>query len=144
MIAGCDCDLHKLYIVREDGLVIANGVPSPQAPPLVDVHLLLYEIAGAKDYTADRSPGIAYNKRRWTIWNVAVAVSCAAWCDENGVQMLVAPSSAWTKGYNAKVRQTLIKADAANHDLRECQAMIGFYKLHPECWVPLPTYLETL
>jgi hypothetical protein len=58
--------------------------------------------------------------------------------------MFVAPSSKWTKGHELKTRHLMAGCVQKQKDLRECEAMIWFYKQDPSVWVPLPQFLAAL
>ena len=58
--------------------------------------------------------------------------------------MLVAPSNVWTRGYDLKTRHKLAGCRQPKKDLRECEAMLWFYKQRPNDWVPLRDYLASL
>lgn len=141
MIAAIDCDLRKVYAMRSDGALLYREEPDPVASAFEGCHTVLFEIASATDYSDSKA--IAHHKRRWTIWNVA----CAQRLDTMmpfGITMLVAPSSAWTKGFNLKQRHAIAGCDAKQKDLRECQAMLWFHAREPATWVPLHQFLESL
>ena len=101
---ACDIDLRKVYCVNDNGVVVANAAPDGEdvirAVRGAWAHTksrptVLLEVAGAVDYTDNKA--VAHNKRRWTIWNIATAAYLAnSLCDVATV--LVAPSSAWTRG----------------------------------------------
>ena len=154
MLIGIDCDLRELTWVASNGVQFRDTIPQLGVTKLCallagltidETATILFEIAGAVDYTDNK--GAAHNKRRWTIYNVAMAQHIHE-TFQRGPRFrhhfLVAPSSAWTKGYPEKQRHKLFNCDGATHDLRECQAMIGAFKRDPSAWRQLPTYLESL
>jgi hypothetical protein len=143
-ILAIDCDFKKHYAVDTTGLVWLKASDNWGAPYHEWSHFdaILFEIASPVDYTPDGNKAIAYNKRKWTIWNVAQAVHLA---DVNSCRnFLVASSSQWTKGYDLKTRHHMAGCKQKQKDLRECEAMIWFYKQDPSAWVPLPQYLSAL
>jgi len=141
MIAAIDCDLRKHYCVDEDGNVLAKADPSWNwIARLPQGTTVLFEIASAVDYTSDKA--VAHNKRRWTIWNVAQAMYLDTLAPR--IHLLVAPSSAWTKGYDLKTRHFIAHCKQKQKDLREAEAMILFYRTDPKCWKPLHQYLEEI
>lgn len=153
VIVGVDCDLREITwkADTEDfpgqyqgdaatGIAALTRYLSAQNRLAV----VLYEIAGAVDYTDNK--GAAHNKRRWTIYNVATAARlhelfAAKFFNHS---MVVAPSSAWTGGYTEKQRHLLYNCTAATHDLRECEAMARSYLRHPAKWVSFNSYIENL
>lgn len=150
MRLAIDCDLFRLHAVGEDGTVFAKNIdPLSTAPEAEDFFLaldltedpVLFEIAGALDYTDNKA--VAHNKRRWTIYNVAVAAALAARRALMG-RLLVAPSSVWTRRHDLATRHALAGCKHKQKDLRECEAMLWFHSRHPEDWVPLPEYLAAL
>lgn len=144
MIAAIDCDLRKIYCVTDRGEVLAKADPSPDhVAALLCAHnitTVLFEIASAVDYTDSKS--VAHNKRRWSIWNVAAAARLDALRGDHSV--LVAPSSAWTRGFDLFTRHRMAGCTQKQKDLRECEAMIWFYKQHPWAWKSLGEYLEMI
>ncbi len=154
MLIGVDVDLREMTWVADNGTQFRDTVPQLgitklcallASLPLDVVATVLYEIAGAVDYSDNK--GTAHNKRRWTIFNVAMAQHLHDTFHRGPYfrhHLVVAPSSVWTKGYPEKQRHKLFACDAATHDLRECQAMIGAYKRDPAGWKPLPDYLYSL
>ena len=145
MLYACDCDLRAIFIFGEDGPHLSGG-DLPEALQWCSERkpedVFLFEIASPVDYTAnDGNPGKNFNKRKWMIYN-----ACAAGSLERAFpgKFLVAPSSAWTLGYNADFRQKLAKATARNYDLREAQSMLYFYRQRPTAWQPLGVYLSKI
>jgi hypothetical protein len=138
-----DCDFKKHYAVDDAGRVVHKADAGPWLLGPIDLYTtVLFEIASPVDYTPDGNKAIAYNKRKWTIWNVAQAMyldACLVCPD-----FLVAPSSKWTKGYDLKTRHAMAKCVQKQKDLREAECMIWFYKQFPDAWIPLPQYLQNL
>lgn len=141
-LVGVDIDLRKIYAWHSSHGALVNGTDDVgelfralAAKPAK----ILVEIAGPVDYSDNKA--IAHNKRRWTIYNVARAAMLHTMLPDI---VLVAPSSAWTHGYPKDVRHKLAKADAKNHDLRECQSMVWSYRMDPTRWRPLPEFLAAL
>lgn len=140
-VAAIDCDLRKIYCVHQDlGPVVNRGHPSDILRMYADhtPDVVLFEIASAQLYRD--GGGAARNMIRWALYNVATATRLHA----AGVPLLVAPSHVWTRGYDLKTRHKLAKASARNKDLRECEAMIWFYRKTPTSWVPFPDFLDNL
>lgn len=149
MIAAIDCDLHKLYYVDElgntvrgvDGAdLVANILQNGFAKP----DMILFEIASAVDYTKGKNPNVAYHKRRWTIFNAAMAVSLGVGFAQSRIPFLVAPSSEWTNGYNLKTRHEIAGCKMKQKDEREAECMIYMYRINPAKWVSLDNYLTAL
>lgn len=146
---GIDCDLHEITWWAEDAS--HQGKPNTAIASLTQYlrdkegYLLLYEIAGPVDYTDNK--GAAHNKRRWTIFNVAMAQHLDSLFAVGPLwrhTFLVAPSNKWTKGYPEKQRHGLCECDAKTHDLREAQCMTRMYLRNPEAWTSLSHFLATL
>jgi hypothetical protein len=100
---------------------------------------LLFEIASPVMYA--REPSAQHNWARWSLYNMAQAAKL------NGQfpnRVVVAPSSAWTHGHELKIRHELAKCTQKQKDLRECEAMMFFYRNAPSRWVSLNAYLENL
>ena len=142
MLAAIDCDLRELTAVFSDGQAAQCRWPAFDA--LLGLFracdTLLYEIASAVDYTDSKA--VAHNKRRWTIFNAAMAMRINDACQ--GSRFLVSPSHVWTKGYPEKVRHKLAGCTQRNHDLREAECMLWMYRQDPSAWVPLHQFLEKL
>lgn len=140
-----DCDLRTSYAVDSRGMAhreataiaAVAGVLEPGVRTLV-----LFEIASPLDYTDDKA--VAYNKRRWTIWNVTQAVLLHAELLDLGVDMLVSPSHAWTKGFPLAVRHKMAGCRQPKKDLREAEAMLWFHAKDPAAWIPLHEFLANL
>lgn len=147
-ILAIDCDFKKHYAVDDHNNIVLKAAPdwnqSPFVLPWDQLRTVLFEIASPVDYTPDGNKAIAYNKRKWTIWNVAQAVILSEVCQRWHIPFLVSPSSKWTKGYDLKTRHLMAGCKQKQKDLRECEAMIWFYGKDPSVWVPLPTFLATL
>jgi hypothetical protein len=135
-----DCDLRKIYAVDSAGAVVCSK--SPDITPVVQwaqanpSGLVLFEVASALDYTDSKA--VAYNKRRWTIWNIAQATRLHA----SVPHLLVAPSHVWTKGHHVDVRHRVAGALARNKDLRECEAMLWFHQRDPGAWTDYQQFLD--
>lgn len=149
-IIAVDIDLRKMTAVSSLGHVIANKVNPALKPVLTDAHkeaTILVEIAGPVMHHEE-----SHSYRRWMIYNSLIAAGIAA----RFPTVLVSPSTLWTNGYNEEYRQAVAgilpigKDGKGNpkyeecHDVRECRAMIFFYKSKPKNWVPLTTYLAGL
>lgn len=148
MLLAIDCDLHRIHgRVRSNNTLktVASGVKTPEAfgvclaPYLLPSLTILFEVASAVDYGQTG----ADSKRRWMLYNIAVAASLATALPPE-VPLLVAPSSKWTKGLARPVRHALCKTVAPTKDLRECDAMMFMYDHEPQSWVPFNQYLADL
>lgn len=139
-----DCDLRKVYAALEGGRVVCKA--DPEARPIFEDHwpdwTILFEIASALDYSDSKA--IAHNKRRWTIWNVAMAVRLDRHVRDTGGTFLVSPSHKWTRGHGREVRHALAKCQCTQKDLRECEAMIFMHHHRPQDWVPLQEFLDAI
>jgi hypothetical protein len=120
---------HELYKANVDEIVlwVANYMEEGD--------VLLYECASPHLYRGAHKKALS-----WMIFNSAMMSVVHSIRPD----MLVAPSSKWTKGLPEKVRQATAGCTARNHDLRECECMIYFYQKHPELWTPYLGYLEAL
>lgn len=151
MRVAIDCDLRRVHAVDEAGNVLCEAAPDIQAVAdavFMRDATILFEIASAKDYTAgENNKAKDYHKRRWMLWNMAQAVHLTYLARAT---VLVSPSSLWTRGYPREVRHAMAKVSVRGRsaknlkDLREAQCMLWFHEHHPEAWMPLPHYLETL
>lgn len=114
---------------------------------------ILCEIAGPVMHSADGRDACPPGKRRWMLYNASWIGQLSAFRPGS---VLVATSTAWTKGYKEAQRHAIAgmiplkhKKDGTPvykyaHDAREVFCMLHFYRLDPTVWVPLHTYLETL
>jgi hypothetical protein len=152
MILAIDCDLRTCYGVTSGGWHGAatdldklfdrmdeDGVPEPD--------VLLFEIASPVSFNRGAAGhGAMTNLAKWALWNMAWGAklnAMLAWVDQDH-RLLVAPSNVWTKGYEEKARHKMCGAVRKKKDLRECEAMIWFYKHDPKAWKTLPDYLAGL
>lgn len=144
-----DVDLRKVYAWSDRRGMLLNGAEFPTFDILVPCRVLM-EIASPVDY--NEVAGVAYQKRRWMLFNMAVAgmLCCTSEDAPIKTEFLVAPSSKWTKGYSHDARWKMAgierkgKKWAHNKDIRECIAMQWFFKQTPTDWVSFDTYLEKL
>lgn len=149
MIAAIDCDLRESFCVFADGRAGRGVCPfaaldtCASGPPPAT---LLFEIASPVSFNRGAAGHAAMTQlAKWAIWNTAQAMRLHMFCGNRGFQrLLVAPSNVWTHGYDEKTRHAIASCKAKKKDLRECEAMLFFHRLHPEDWVPLSTYLESL
>lgn len=150
-VIAIDIDLHKMTAVSSLHGVLANKV-NPEVTLILDgikhrESTILLEIAGPVLHHEE-----SHSYRRWMIYNVGVAAGLAA----HFPRALVATSTSWTNGYNEAYRQAVAgilpigedkngkpKYDEC-HDVRECRAMLYFYRAMPKKWVPLTKYLAEL
>jgi hypothetical protein len=148
MIYAMDIDLGKCFCASEvrDNVLNAHPHPYDVAFELKHGDQLLVEVSSPQSFVRGvLKPSIAYPLAKWALWNIAQAAGISnAIHDITGKPMLVAPSDRWTKGFEVKTRHAMAKATAKNKDLRECQAMIWSYKHHPDCWLPMAYYLESI
>lgn len=140
-IVAIDCDLRSITAVGGDGTVYASReLPSnAQWAKILAQSVVLFEVSGPA-YARLDSRGAVSNQTRWAIYNAATAGMLYSLRPG----LLVAPSSKWTKGYDVKTRHKLAQVTGRNKDIRECLAMIWFYRQNPTVWIPLPKYLEEL
>jgi hypothetical protein len=149
MICAIDCDLRTSYCVFEDGRAGRGPYPfaalaecdSGPAPDTV-----LFEIASPISFNRQAGgKAVMYQLAKWAIYNAAHAMSQHLFHHfRPGCRLLVAPSNEWTRGFDLKTRHAMARCQQKKKDLRECEAMIWFYKARPECWKPLPDYLASL
>ena len=138
-VLAIDCDLHKLYAVDSKGNVVANKVKDVRLIPVGNYETVLFEIAGALDYTDNKA--VAHQKRRWTIFNIYQATILDHLC---GPRAQFAPSSVWTKTFSLSQRHLLAGVTGMNKDLRECAAMLSFWQRDPKVWTPLHVVMGSL
>lgn len=145
MITALDIDLRKIYAVTDQGQVIAKAQSSVDTvvlglqDSLDNGDTVLIEVASPVMYIKD--PAVVHNVIRWALWNITAAqkISSSLKC-----KVLVAPSHVWTHGHNLEVRHAVAGCKQKQKDLRECEAMIYYYKQDPSKWIPLPKFLENL
>lgn len=156
-----DIDLGRVTVVHSESGVIAHGADPDTinwaSCPGAD--LILSEIAGPILHHEE-----SHSYRRWMLYNAIVA----AQLERHFVgPVLVATSTAWTKGYseverdaitgilplryknvtrtkggNATVTRVAIWEEP--HDVRECRCMLYFHQRDPSPWKPLTQYLKEL
>jgi hypothetical protein len=147
MICAIDCDLRESYCVDEEGNS-GRGVDPARAiqalPHKGDaISIYLFEIVSPVSFNRGAAGHAAmYQLAKWAIWNAVWASNMEL--EAGTAKLLVAPSNEWTKGFDLKTRHAMARCQQKKKDLRECEAMIWFYKARPECWIPLPDYLATL
>jgi hypothetical protein len=162
VILSIDCDLQQSYgaLRVDDKVVMYQKAPSPaevldcmsrEHPRIADgmgLPQVLMEVGSAVDYdsndgeTRGGAEARAYHKRRWLIWNTAMALALDDYCKRRrGCKLLVAPSSAWTRGYKPAVRQAIACCKGPCHDTREAEAMGYFYLTDPAPWVSVDAWL---
>lgn len=147
-VLACDCDLHCLHAWDSARGKVCTAAPDIDAVALhirgEPVDTVLFEIASPVSGSRSSVSGNAVNYQlmRWVIWNSSQAERLT-WLLPNQ-KILVAPSNKWTKGHPAEARHKLCQAKGSNHDLRECEAMIWYYRHEPETWVPLRQYLKEI
>lgn len=139
---GVVCDRANLF----DG---GSGLEVPEAPDVV-----LIEVAGPVMHHEE-----SHSHRRWMIFNAVSTGLMTAMAMEAGIEVRMCPSTAWTKGYKEHERHAIAGMKPLKykkvkgkdvpiyehaHDVRECMAMIDFYKKDPKPWMTLDKYLESL
>lgn len=138
-----DIDLHRIHAYCEE-----RGRICYKSPDLQPIHeavrsgdFLLVEIAGVNFYTSGKplTPAVVSNYLKWTVFNVRMATELGRYPDT-----LVAPSSAWSRGYPEKVRHAMAQVKGDNHDIRECRAMLWFHTAYPQAWVPFDQFISKL
>jgi len=142
MLAAVDIDLRRIHCRTEDGRDICTNVDFDRAVPLLlplanEGVTLLVECASPHMYGPQQ---ILKKKLSWMIYNSVITDRLHTLFDD----ILVSPSSSWTYGYNVKVRHVMADCKARNKDLRECEAMMWFYKKDPSKWTTLDQYLSHL
>lgn len=147
MRLAVDCDLRRIHAVTDAGQVICRS--APDLAPIEawayehQAGTILFEVASALDYTDSKA--IAHQKRRWTIFNVAMAAHLDAFCTRlGGPQLVVAPSHVWTHGHPLATRHRIAQCMQPQKDLREAEAMLWFHRQAPGDWVPLSDWLKQL
>lgn len=148
MIIAFDCDLRESYCVSDTGIVDRGPNPldlyNRSVTHCGDI-TVLFEIASPVSF--NRAPGsnaAMYQLAKWAIWNVAFAAQLMEECGRDDAELLVAPSNVWTRGFDEKTRHAMAKCKQPKKDLRECEAMLWFYKHRPQDWKPLTEYLANL
>lgn len=166
-VLAIDIDLGRITAVHSELGVIAHG-ENPFTPTFfgmkwkaaLSAQTILVEVAGPIMHHEE-----SHSHRRWMLYNVAVAATLASsWAGKN---VLLATSTAWTKGFSEidrasiagiapKKYKTVTRKKggrsvvtrepiwAEPHDVRECRTMIYFYARAPEPWKPLDQYLKEL
>lgn len=138
-LVAVDCDLRRIHAWSEETGALGTQEANPGflLTTVAPGSRVLFEIAGPIHYRD--GAGAAHNLMRWAIFNTATAAALAQAFD-----LLVAPSSVWTRGYDVKVRHKMAKCAGKNKDLRECEAMLWFYRRRPEDWIPYNDYINSL
>ncbi len=143
-IVALDVDFHKIYAVSDLGHVLYKAESSRDAViaglnEYARGHKVLMEVASPVMYIRDIK--VVYNVVKWALWNLTTAQFIDSNCE---FEFLVAPSHVWTCGHNLALRHEVAGCKQKQKDLRECEAMIFYYKQDPEKWVVLDKYLEDL
>lgn len=148
MICAIDCDLRESFCVTDTGLFGRGATPFIameylSSGPRPDT--VLFEIASPVSFNRqDGGQAAVTQLAKWAIWNTSFATHLSLFHTTRFIRFLVAPSNVWTHGYDLKTRHTMAKAKLKKKDLRECEAMLFFYKHSPKDWLPLPEYLANL
>ena len=153
-IIAVDIDLGRVTAVSSVKGVLCHGQPWQEGEPLAAADLYLIEVAGPILHHEE-----SHSYRRWMIFNSMFTGLLASQLEEAGFQVLVAASTAWTEGYTEPerhaiagmlplkhklVKGTKVPIYKEAHDIRECRAMLDFYRKCPKHWVPLDQYLQSL
>lgn len=143
-IVALDVDFKKIYAVTDGGEVLLKASPEIVWPAILENDTILMEVSSPVMYIRDIK--VVYNVVKWALWNMAIAqrIDSAVQQFSGTPRFLVAPSHVWTCGHPLKVRHEVAKCVQKQKDLRECEAMIYYYKQDPSKWVPLTKYLENL
>ncbi len=154
MICAIDCDLRQSYCVTDSGASGRGETPRiawtnmiANNPPMDSIDTTLFEVASPVSFNRGAGGHAAMTQlAKWAIWNIAMAMDTHQRLHWNypGQQVLVSPSNVWTKGYDLHTRHAMAKCKQPKKDLRECEAMIWFYKQQPTDWKPLAEYLAAL
>lgn len=162
-VLAVDIDLGRITAVHSEKGVICHG-QDPLANPariVVDAETVLIEIAGPILHHEE-----SHSYRRWMLYNVAVATVYATAFGPYA-KVLVATSTAWTKGYSEierdaiagitplkyktvtrkKANKSVVTREpiwAEPHDVRECRCMLYMFARDPKPWKPLDQYLKEL
>jgi hypothetical protein len=154
MIVAIDCDLRTSYAVTSEGYFAKASDPCAayELIPSIwmkEVDTVLFEIASPVSFNRGAAGHAAMTQlAKWALWNVAQAAILREFLLDHyrtdTVKMLVAPSNVWTHGHELKMRHTVAGCKLKQKDLRECEAMIYYYKQAPTKWKPLAEYLATL
>lgn len=149
MIVAIDCDLRTSYAVTESGHWGKGADPGDALdaiPGEVRIDRVLFEIASPVSFNRGAAGHAAMTQlAKWAIWNVAQAALLSfRLARDYHMDLLVAPSNVWTHGHELKMRHTVAGCKLKQKDLRECEAMIYYYKQAPTKWKPLAEYLATL
>jgi hypothetical protein len=152
VIYAIDCDLHRACCVAENKTIVEHKSMDrifDTLPGLVrQGDVVLFEIASAINYrtakTVAEQRAMTHQTTRWMLYNVWAAGVLAARLAATEARMFVAPSNVWTKGYSEEQRRLLARCTRPNHDLREAEAMIWFYRATPTDWVPLDQWASAL
>jgi hypothetical protein len=145
VMAAMDIDFQKIYCVDSEGTILAKAEPgidvATAAVTAANLDLLLIEVASPVFYQKGADPGVVHNVLKWALWNIYAAsyINDYDWCE-----VLVAPSHVWTKGHALKLRHEIAGCKQKQKDLRECEAMMFYYRANPESWVPLHQYMKDL
>lgn len=155
-----DIDLGRFTVVVENGPVLAHGVdPLSDDAPLElpeNVDTVLIEVAGPIMHHEE-----SHSHRRWMIYNAMMAVSVMGGYRMPWMNFLFASSTAWTNGFPEAERHAIagmnplkyrkavkgrkpVPIYAEAHDIRECRAMLDFFRKCPKHWKPLDQYLKEL
>ncbi len=165
-VLAIDIDLGRITAVHSELGAICHGVEPFFGAPMLgkaasEADTILVEIAGPIMHHEE-----SHSHRRWMIYNAVVAAKIVSAFDRYA-PVLVATSTAWTKGYSEIERdaiagihplkyKTVTRTKAGKskvtrepiwaepHDCREARCMIYFFLRDPKPWVPLDQYLKAL
>ena len=162
-----DVDLGRFTAVHSTAGVLAHGHPWDGPWPtglgsfatMYQTDVLLLEVAGPIMHHEE-----SHSWRRWAIFNALWIGQLIGSLPESssfssGHNILVATSTAWTKGFGEKERHAIagmnplkfktvkgkkVPIYAEAHDIRECRAMLYFHERDPKTWKTLDEYLKEL
>lgn len=142
-IISFDIDLGRIHAYSNTkGIICSNAIEIPHYElDKAEHEIVLIEVASANFYQG--SPGQVFHRAKWAIFNSMMAgriYQFISWKVNSKPQVLVAPSSKWTLGYEESVRDSIAGVTGDNHDIRQCRTMQFFYGTNPEKWAPFEAY----
>jgi hypothetical protein len=147
-VIAIDIDLGRLHAYSTSRGRVAYNAPEIDIEVLNAHDVVLAECWSPQMYMDLQKKGAKAeltNRLRACIFNSMTIGKIAEQLALLGKTLLVSPSSKWTMKYPEKIRHIMANCDGKdNHDIRECRAMLAFYKLRPSNWVPYETYLKEI
>lgn len=158
-VLAIDIDLGRCTAVHSERGVICHGVDmlAPGTGFNLSAETILIEVAGPILHHDE-----SHSYRRWMIYNSMTAALLVAALSPLA-KVLVATSTAWTKGYSeverdaiAGILPTKYKMVTRKnkitreplwleaHDIRECRCMLYLFARDPKPWKSLTHYLKEL